>query len=203
MMVLGQKKNQNTFWVTFEKYSFSSPACENTNSVSLAKGQVMCIFNKQPRKFWWRFTVLDKLLVRWQKRQKSLKSGLFPFFFFLFLWQWGRIYYKQMEKWLEYYIGNKWYYIGNKWYYLDLHWATSEWSFHRPNFIKKERGRDRETQRDTKDDSNSQLEMSIVLNDRGNIMVIWLKSLTVWCRKKYYLRLEEMNSEILVTMESA
>lgn len=45
------KKKQNTFWVTFEKYSFSSPACENTNSVSLAKGQVMYIFNKQPRKF--------------------------------------------------------------------------------------------------------------------------------------------------------
>lgn len=45
------KQNKTHFWVTFEKYSFSSPACENTNSVSLAKGQVTCIFNKQPRKF--------------------------------------------------------------------------------------------------------------------------------------------------------
>lgn len=67
----------------------------------------------------------------------------------------------------------------------------------------KERDRAGETQRDTKDDSNSQLEMSIVLKDRGNIMVIWLTTLRVWCRKKYYLRLEEMNSEILGTMESA
>lgn len=52
MMVLGQKPkpNKNTR-DTFEKHSFSSPACGNTNSLSLGKGQVMCIFNKEPRKF--------------------------------------------------------------------------------------------------------------------------------------------------------
>lgn len=52
MMVLEQKpKTKQNTWDTFEKYSYPSPACANISSLSLAKGQVMYIFNKEPRQF--------------------------------------------------------------------------------------------------------------------------------------------------------
>lgn len=41
--------------------------------------------------------------------------------------------------------------MGDKWYHLDLHQATSEWSFHRPSFVKRKKKR----QSVTKNDSNA------------------------------------------------
>ena len=43
-----------------KKYSLSSPTCKNTNSVSLVKGQVICIFNKK-HKFWYKSGQLKEI----------------------------------------------------------------------------------------------------------------------------------------------